>query len=166
MNYARQHHIGHHQNPTTTQTADFAQTIGRVRRLDAKTKERRRNKKRQTEIGTDNGATNGFLKCSFLPKLQEAQTVQACGKPEKTERDFYQSLSKLAGHYGIQPMQSRQYGYPYNIALALDDTEEQLRKKFCDWEEIRLIQDSKKTYFVSEERCSTGATRKLSSSLI
>ena len=158
MNYARQHHIGHHQNPTTTQTADFAQTIGRVRRLDAKTKERRRNKKRQTEIGTDNGATNGFLKCSFLPKLQEAQTVQACGKPEKTERDFYQSLSKLAGHYGIQPMQSRQYGYPYNIALALDDTEEQLRKKFCDWEELRLIQDSKKTYFVSEERYSTGAT--------
>lgn len=158
MNYARQHHIGHHQNPTTTQTADFAQTIGRVRRLDAKTKERRRNKKRQTEIGTDNGATNGFLKCSFLPKLQEAQTVQACGKPEKTERDFYQSLFKLAGHYGIQPMQSRQYGYPYNIALALDDTEEQLKKKFRDWEELRLLQDSKKTYFVSEERYSTGAT--------
>lgn len=158
MNYATQYHIGHHQNPTATQTADFAQTIGRVRRLDAKTKERRRNKKRQTEIGTDNGATNGFLRCSFLPKLQEAETAQACKKSEKTERDFYQSLSKLAGHYGIQPMQSRQYGYPYNIALALDDTEEQLRKKFRDWEEIRLIQDSKKTYFVSEERYSTGAT--------
>ncbi|WP_256962510.1 hypothetical protein [Sphingobacterium cellulitidis] len=55
-------------------------------------------------------------------------------------------------------MQSRQYGYPYNIALALDSTEEQLRKKFRDWEELRLIQDSKKTYFVSEERYSTGAT--------
>jgi hypothetical protein len=158
MNYATQHHIGHHQNPTATETEYFAQTVGRVRRLDAKTKKRRRNKKRQTEIGTDSGATNGFLKCSFLPKLQEAQTVQACGKPEKTERDFYQSLSKLAWHYGIQTMQSRQYGYPYNIALALDDTEEQLRKKFRDWEELRLIQDSKKTYFVSEERYSTGAT--------
>ncbi|EFK57496.1 hypothetical protein [Sphingobacterium spiritivorum] len=158
MNYATQYHIGHHQNPTATETEDFAQTVGRVRRLDAKTKERRRNKKRQNEIGTDNGTTNGFLKCSFLPKLQEAQTVQACGKSEKTERDFYQSLSKLAGHYCIQPMQSRQYGYPYNIALALDSTEEQLRKKFRDWEELRLIQDSKKTYFVSEERYSTGAT--------
>ena len=98
MNYATQYHIGHHQNPTATETEDFAQTVGRVRRLDAKTKERRRNKKRQNEIGTDNGTTNGFLKCSFLPKLQEAQTVQACGKSEKTERDFYQSLSKLAGH--------------------------------------------------------------------
>jgi len=108
MNYATQYHIGHHQNPTATETEDFAQTVGRVRRLDAKTKERRRNKKRQNEIGTDNGTTNCFLKCSFLPKLQEAQTVQACGKSEKTERDFYQSLSKLAGHYGIQPMQYRQ----------------------------------------------------------
>jgi hypothetical protein len=27
-----------------------------------------------------------------------------------------------------------------------------------DWEEIRLVQDSKKTYFVSEERYNTGAT--------
>jgi hypothetical protein len=31
-------------------------------------------------------------------------------------------------------------------------------KQSLDWEEIRLIQDSKKTFFTSEERYNTGAT--------
>ena len=157
MNYATQHYIGNYKPTRTKKTKAVAPTIGRVRQLDAKTKGRKRSAERQAEIRTDSHAANGFLRCSFLPKLQETQTVQACKKSKKTERDFYQSLSKLSEHYGIQPIQSRQYGYPYNMALALDDTQEQLRNKVRDWEEIRLIQDSKKTYFTSEERYSTGS---------
>ena len=38
------------------------------------------------------------------------------------------------------------------------DVEEKLKSKVLDWEEIRLVQDSKKTYFVSEERYNTGST--------
>jgi len=158
MNYATQYYIGYNQNPTATQTTDFAQTIGRVRPVDAKTKGCKRNTKRQIESRLYSHATNGFLRCSFLPKLQETKNLQASGKPEKTERNFYQSLSKLAEHYGIQPMQSREYGYPYNIALALNDAQEQLGKNIRDWEEIRLRQDCGKTFFTSEERYNTGAT--------
>lgn len=158
MNYATQHHIGYHQKPTAVQTTAIAPTIGRVCSMDAKTKGCKRNTERQMQSSTHSNATNGFLKCSFLPKLKETETVQACRKTIKMERDFYQSLSQIAEHYGIQPMQSKQYGYPYNIALALDDTEVQLRNKVKDWEEIRLVQDGKKTYFTSEERYSTGTT--------
>lgn len=55
-------------------------------------------------------------------------------------------------------MQSKQFPYPYNMALAMSDMEEKLKLKVLDWEEIRLVQDSKKTYFVSEERYNTGST--------
>ena len=48
-------------------------------------------------------------------------------------------------------------GYPYNIALALDDIQKQLKNKVRDWEEIRLIEEKGKTYFTSEERYNTGA---------
>lgn len=44
------------------------------------------------------------------------------------------------------------------MALAIWDMEEKLKQKVLDWEEIRLVQDSKKTYFVSEERYNTGST--------
>ena len=74
------------------------------------------------------------------------------------ERDFYRSLSQLAEHYGIIPKPTQALGYPYNIALALKDIEEQLKLKVSDWEEIKLIQDSKKVFFTSEERYNTGAT--------
>lgn len=158
MNYATQHYIGNYRPSRTKKTKATAPKIGRVRPLDAKTKGRNRSAERQAEIRTHSNAANGFLRCSFLPKLYETQTVQACKKSEKRERDFYRSLSNLSEHYGIPTIQSRQFGYPYNMALALDDIGEQLRNKARDWEEIRLIQDGRKTYLTSGERYNTGAT--------
>lgn len=55
-------------------------------------------------------------------------------------------------------MQTYSYRYPYNIALALWDTEEQLKRKVRDWEAIKLVQDNKKTFFTSEERYNTNST--------
>ncbi|HAY3551911.1 TPA: hypothetical protein JRX79_002319 [Elizabethkingia meningoseptica] len=156
MNYAQTYPIGNYQHTRTAKT--IAPTIARFRRLDAKAKGRKRSAERQTQISTHSDVANGFLKCTFLPKLKETKTVQACRKSDKTERDFFQSLSKLAEHYQIEPMQTRQYPYPYNMALAMSDMEEKLKQKVLDWEEIRLVQDSKKTYFVSEERYNTAAT--------
>ena len=158
MNYATQHHIGNFRNTRTTTTTAIAPPIERVRKLDAKTKGCKRSAERQTQISTDCHVADGFLKCTFLPKLKETKTVQACRKSDRTERDFFQSLSKLAEHYHTEPMQTRQFPYPYNMALAMSDMEEKLKQKVLDWEEIRLVQDSKKTYFVSEERYNTGAT--------
>jgi hypothetical protein len=156
MNYATQHHIGNNQHTRTATTTAVTQTVGRVCTMDAKTKGRRPSAKRQTEIRTDSNATNGILKCTFLPKLKTAQSVQAC---QKTERDFYNSLSNLTEHYSIEPMQTRKdYGYPYNMVLAMWDMDTQMKRSLRNWDGFKLIQDSKKTFLTSEERYDTGTT--------
>ena len=155
MNYATQHHIGNYQHTRTETTTAIAPTVGRVRQLDAKTKRCKPSAERQTEIRTDSNATNGFLKCTFLPKLKTAQSVQAC---QKTERDFYKSLSKLAKHYRIEPMQTNRFKFPYNITLAMWDMENKVKRTNSNWDGFRLVKDSRKTYFIGEERYNTGTT--------
>ena len=158
MNYAAQYPIGNYQHTRTKNTTATAPTIGRVRKLDAESQRRKRSTERQTKICTDSDVTSGFLKCVFLPKLKTVQTVQACKKTTKTERDFYKSLSQLAEHYDIEPLQTQDYGYPYNMALAMWDTETKLKQNNVNWDSLRLVQDSKKTFFTSEERYSTRTT--------
>ena len=162
MTYATTYRIGNIPNAQRTQAKAIAPSVERVRKLDATTERRKRNPKGQTAVCTSSYVANGFLRTSFLPRLNETETVQACRDNAKMERDFYTSLSQLAEHYGIIPKETQSYGYPYNIALALKDIEEQLKLKVSDWEEIRLIQDSKKVFFTSEERYNTGATHSLS----
>ncbi len=158
MTYAATYRIGNISDAQRNQTKAIAPSVKRVRRLDAATEGRKRNPKGQTTVRTSIHAANGFLRTCFLPRLEETETVQACRNNAKMERDFYSSLSQLAEHYGITPKPTQSLDYPYNIASALKDAEEQLKLKVNDWEEIRLIQDSKKTYFTSEERYNTGAT--------
>ncbi|WP_395092124.1 hypothetical protein ACF3NR_00075 [Vaginella massiliensis] len=156
MNYATQQNIGNNPNTRTAKATEVAPTVGRVRTMDAKTKRRRPSTERQTEIRTDSNATNGFLKCTFLPKLKTAQSVQAC---QKTERDFYNSLSNLTEHYSIEPIPTRQdYGYPYNMVLAMWDMDTKMKRSHRNWDGFKLIQDSKKTFLTSEERYNTGTT--------
>lgn len=158
MNYAHTYPIGNDYNTRTAKATAIAPPAKRVRQLDAKAKGCKRSTERQKQISTYRNVANGFLKCSFLPKLQENKTAQASKKTVKMERDFYNSLFKLAEHYNIEPAQTKQFSYPYNIALAIWDMEEKLKERVLNWQEIRLIQDSKKTYFVSEERYNTGST--------
>lgn len=155
MNYATQHYIGNNQHTRTETATSITPTVGRVRQLDAKTKGCKPSAERQTEIRTRSNATNGILKCTFLPKLKIAHSVQAC---QKAERDFYKSLSRLAEHYDIEPMQIQEFGFPYNIALAMWDMETKVKRINNNWDGLKLVQDSKKTYLVSEERYSTGTT--------
>jgi len=155
MNYATQHHIGNYQHTRTETTTAIAPTVGRVRQLATKTKGRKPSAERQAEIRTDSNATNGILKCTFLPKLKTAQSVQAC---QKTERDFYKSLSQLAEHCSIEPMQTHSFKFPYNVVLAMWDMEVKAKRTNINWDGFKLIQDSTKTYFTSEERYNTGTT--------
>ena len=155
MNYATQHYIGSYQTTRTETTTAVTPTVGRVRKLATKTKGRKPSAERQTEIRTDSNATNGILKCTFLPKLKTAQSVQAC---QKTERDFYKSLSKLAEHYSIEPMQTKDFGFPYNVVLSMWDMETKVKRTNINWYGFKLVQDSKKTFFVSEERYNVGTT--------
>lgn len=158
MNYATQHHIGNYQHTRTKTTTAITSTVGRVRPLDAKTKRCKPGAERQTKICTNSNATNGILKCTFLPKLKTEQSVQAYKETAKTERDFYQSLSKLAEHYRIEPMQTKDFTFPYNIALGMWDMEAKVKRTNINWNGFKLIQDSKKTFLTSEERYNTGTT--------
>ena len=155
MNYATQHYIGSYQPTRTETTTAVTPTVGRVRKLATKTKGRKPSAERQAEVRTDSNATNGILKCTFLPKLKTAKSVQAC---QKTERDFYKSLSKLAKHYSIEPMQTHSFKFPYKMALAMWDMENKVKRTNSNWDGFRLVKDSRKTYFISEERYNTGTT--------
>lgn len=158
MNYATQNYIGNYQNTQTETATAVVPTIGRVRPLDAKTKGCKRSTERQTAIRADSNVTNGFLKCNFLPKLKTEQSVQACENMAKTERDFYTSLSQLAEHYNIEPMQTRKFEFPYNIVLGIWDLETKLSRTHTNFDSLELVQDSKKTYLQSKEKYDTGTT--------
>ena len=158
MNYATDNHIGNSATARAKKTKTASRTARRVYGLDAETQGRRRGAERQAKVSTCGDATDGFLKVSFLPRLQENKTVQACGDICKMESDFYSSLDILAGHYHIMPMATRHFEYPYNTALALWDLEEKLKKSVENFSELRAIQDSHRTYLLSEEKYSTGTT--------
>jgi hypothetical protein len=164
---ATKNYIGKSKNSRKTKAKTATPTIRRIYRVDETKQKRFGSSERQTEISSDKSTSNGFLKCTFFPKLMENDVhklasdeqnlIQIQRKNAKTERDFYQSLSQLAKHYGLNPMETKHLGYPYNIAIAIDDIQKQLKNKVKDWEEIRLIEEKGKTYFTSEERFNTGA---------
>ena len=73
MKYATKNYIGKNKNTqrTRTKTKTTAPTVGRICRLDEAGQKRFGNSERPTEISSDKSITNGFLKCTFLPKLKE-----------------------------------------------------------------------------------------------
>ena len=156
MNYATQHYIGNNQNSRTAKTKTITPTVRRVRQLDTNPKRYQRGFERPTQVRTDCSATNGILKCTFLPKLKETETIQDCR--ETTERDFYQSLSNLKAFYQIEPMETRKYGFPYNIVLAKWDIENKLKNKVTNWDSLHLVQNTEKTFLATSEKCDTSTT--------
>lgn len=156
MTNAATYHIGCDTHTQTIQAKAVASAAKRVYQLDAKDKGCKRNPKGQKAVCADNNAANGFLRTTFLPKLEETQPLQDSRQSAKMERDFYRSVYQLVEHYGIQPMQTQSYCYPYNIALALWDLKRQLQNKVRDWQEIKLLQDGRKTFLTCEKRYSTG----------
>lgn len=158
MNYATQPYIGNFQYARTAKATTTPPTARRIYELDAKAKRCKPGAERETPISANSNASNGILKCSFLPKLKETTTVQACRESDKMQRVFYKSLYRLAQHYKFELMPSKHLNYPYNITLALWDVEEKLKQNVLNWNDIRLIQDSTKIYLVTEERYNTGST--------
>jgi len=158
MNYATHNHIGNSATARAKKTKTASRTARRIYGLDAESKRRRRGAERQTKVSAYRNATDGFLKVSFLPRLQENKTLQACQDISKMESDFYGSLDSLAKHYRIVPMPTSHFEYPYNMALAVSDLEEKLKKSVGNFSELRLLQDSHRTYLLSEEKYSTGTT--------
>lgn len=160
MEYATQYYIGHHPNAEKAKAKKALQTVGRVHSMDTKDKRRTRNKQGQTQVSTATDVANGFLITTFLPKLEAMKTVQPATEVEKIETDFYCSLCAVARHYnGFEPMDTRTFGYPYNIVLSVWEVKSHLKRNIRNWSSLRLVQDDKgKTFFISEEQYNTGTT--------
>lgn len=160
MEYAAQYYIGHYPNAPKAKAKKALQTVGRVHSMGTKDKRRTRNKQGQTQVSTATDVANGFLRTTFLPKLEAMKTVQPPTKVEKIETDFYCSLCAVARHYnGFEPTDTRMFGYPYNIALSVWEVENHLKRNIRNWNSLQLVQDDKgKTFFISEEQYNTGTT--------
>ncbi len=159
MNNATKNNIGNNSTARRKKTKRTAPTAKGLYGMDKSAKRQFGGSQGQAEIRTNLPTTDTFLKVCFKPKLNvnEASTKQSKRKISKTQRDFYKSLSQLSVHYGIEPMSTQGFDYPYNISLSLWDIEKQLRNKTENWDDIRLIKRGNKTFFALRERCSTGA---------
>ncbi|ANF50290.1 hypothetical protein A0O34_07070 [Chryseobacterium glaciei] len=159
MSYAQTYPIGETKNTRRKTAKTTSPTVDRVRPPDEKDKRFWRNPKGQTKVCSHQPASNGFLRTTFLPRLKETETVPPCQRIIlKMEMDFYKSLSQMAKHYDVEPRPTNDFEYPYNMAFALSDIEQKLKNKVIHWDAVRLVQDKKKTYFISEERYKTGST--------
>lgn len=152
--------IGNYSATRRKKAKTTAPTTHGICRMDEVGKRQFGNKKRQTEICSGIGTSNAFLKTCFMPKLKEDKAFSWEDKPHitKMERGFYKSLSLLTKHYGISPLSTQDFNYPYNISLCLWDIQRQLKSKVQNWENIRLIEKGDETFFVAQERYNTWAT--------
>ncbi len=64
----------------------------------------------------------------------------------------------MARHYQIEPMQTKGFGFPYNITLSMWDMEAKVKCINPNWDGYKLVQDTKKNFLVTEERYNTGTT--------
>lgn len=157
---ATKNHIGNSPATRRKKTKTTAPAVERVWRMDESDERQLGSSERPTEISSHYSTSDAFLKTCFMPKLQENDITakQSRRKSAKTERDFYKSLSQLAEHYGIIPIPTQHFNYPYNISLSLWDIKRQLKNKTQNWDNIRLIEKGSKTCFAIKEKCNTGAT--------
>ncbi|OJV51696.1 MAG: hypothetical protein BGO31_00335 [Bacteroidetes bacterium 43-16] len=151
MNNGTKDNIRNNRIADRKKTTGLASTTRKIRRMDEKTKRCKRSTAGQTAVRTSSDATNAFLNCTFLPKLNTKDAVHL--NKGKTERDFYKSLSKVERHYNISAMPIKNFSYPYNIALSMWDMQAKVRRSLACWADFKLLQHSSNTYIAIEEKC-------------
>lgn len=159
MSHATTGRVGRVHHARRKKTKDIVQADRQLHQQDAETERRGRSTAGQAQGSPCGDAAAGFLRSVFLPKLCVANRVNTDDKTAKaTARDAYTSLASLAAHYGIEPMDTKGFTYPYNIALTIPDTGKLLKEKMNDFYKLRLVRQGKKTFFLTEERYRTGST--------
>ncbi|MFL9835571.1 hypothetical protein [Chryseobacterium terrae] len=155
---ATKNYSGKDKTTRRTETTKVTSTTSSLRKLASKTKDFKRNSERQTEISTYSTASNGFLKCRFLPKQEDVEICRDCKDIINIERDFYKSLSTFSSQYNLNPMQTRDFDYPYNIALAIWDIGGKMKRINEDWSNFKLIIENEKIQFAKQETFDVGTT--------
>lgn len=134
------------------------QTIQAVRHMGRKHKPIARcagDKKEQKQFRSVRNVANGFLRHSFLPLFEQGENLP---DPTKPQKEFFDSLAILTELYGFDGMYVTNKSYPYNILLACNYIEKQLRKSGEDIE-LKILQDDDETVkLVTNHTYNTGNT--------
>lgn len=96
-----------------------------------------RSKKQQIKLNSFGIVTDGFLRHQFHPLYELDSELP---NSEKTETEFFESLHILTEHYGFETIAILEKSYPYNILLAKEQVQKQLKKSGQDIE-LSIIQD-------------------------
>lgn len=117
--------IGATSTTPVRQAKTAAQKRRRTAALPLPQERCRRSSGRPPAICPAGAAAYGFLKTRFLP--------HAVGQPvagsEQEKKDFYDSYALLCSHYGIAPVDTRGFAYPYGREVALHEAGRLLREK-------------------------------------
>jgi hypothetical protein len=135
MKNGKAYHIGQHSAARRRKAATPAPQRGRLHAGNGKDEGCGAATKRQEAVCAAWNAANGFLKCSFLPKVSGGFT----GGGKDVEQVFNHSLALLCRHYRLMPPDFKAFGFPYGAALALHD----LQNQFMDKDEkvsVELVQ--------------------------
>jgi hypothetical protein len=134
------------------------QTIPTNRNIRRKRKQVTRctgSKKEQEQFRSLGTVTDGFLRHQFLPVFEQGEELP---DRKKTEKEFFNSLSILTGVYECEIMEVKNKSYPYNILLANEHIERQLKKSEPDIE-LSIVQDDSGTVkLVTNHTYGTGMT--------
>ena len=99
-------------------------------------------------------AAYGFLKTRFLPHY----TGQPIAGSEEEKLDFYRSFRQLCSHYGINPVDTTGYAYPYGREVALYSAARLLRDKYQQHIEIMMEENNGLVALQATERFNTQNT--------
>lgn len=149
------HATTHNKATRRTKAKKTPHPVGFLRKKNATKTGRSRAAKGQAKGCAGNHATTAFLSTSFLPKLELPETPLIFRDNEKAVRDFYKSLTILSSQTPIKSALTIQYGYPYNIAMALSDLRQQLGDKE---DNLVLVEHKSRLFFARQEQYNTSQT--------
>jgi hypothetical protein len=116
----------------------------------------RRPAQTKTAVHTPAPTTDGFLRHQFLPLWE--QSAAALPEKNKTEREFFDSLSILSDKHQFQPMDISDKPYPYNILLAYWQAEQYLVRQDQETELIIMQTYKNNVVLVNKEVYNTNNT--------
>lgn len=134
------------------------QTIPTVRRLGRKYQPLARcagSKKQQTHLSTFGTLIDGFLRHQFLPLFERGEEMPNC---EESKKIFFDSLSILTRLYGFKQIEVECQPYPYNVLLAHQYAQRQLKKSGQDIELTVMQEDDGSVKLATNHCYNTGTT--------
>ncbi|WP_159801804.1 hypothetical protein [Flavobacterium sp. MK4S-17] len=114
---------------------------------------RRRSACRPPEVSPCEAAAYGFLKTRILPHYM-GQAIAGGNERE----DFYRSFKLLCEHYGIHPVDTKGYAYPYGREVALHEAGRLLNQKYPQHIGLELLEHNGSFVIQATETCYTGNT--------